>query len=84
MHKFLKDPFYKQICDDIKLCYFRNDQEIQTIPDVFELFQFYNDYFYDGFLGGVELKWSERMTLCAGTCELKHGACKITLSKPIL
>lgn len=24
------------------------------------------------------------MTLCAGTCELKHGFCKITLSKPIL
>ncbi|KRX08751.1 hypothetical protein PPERSA_08062 [Pseudocohnilembus persalinus] len=42
------------------------------------------DFFFDKFLDCVELKWSEKMTLCAGTCDYKQGISRITLSKPIL
>ena len=45
-------------------------------PDVFMLFQKYNVLFFDGKLSGCELKWSKRMTLCAGLC-CYEGQCTV-------
>ncbi|XP_029450081.1 sprT-like domain-containing protein Spartan isoform X2 [Rhinatrema bivittatum] len=55
-------------------------------PDVRALFAQFNDHFFWGRLGGVEVKWSSRMTLCAGVCsyEGRDGLCSIRLSEPLL
>ncbi|CAK9295335.1 unnamed protein product [Gordionus sp. m RMFG-2023] len=55
-------------------------------PDIYKIFnQFNKDYFY-GTLGGVEVKWSNRMTLCAGLCRYHRsaGSCNVVLSQPLL
>jgi len=53
--------------------------------DVFDLFAFYNEYFFDRRLEKCTLKWSKRMTLCAGTCKYEgFGSSTITLSEPLL
>jgi hypothetical protein len=56
----------------------------EELPDVYEYFQIYDQLFFDSTLGCVELKWSSRMTLCAGICELKHGMITVKLSEPLL
>ncbi|XP_034018414.1 sprT-like domain-containing protein Spartan [Thalassophryne amazonica] len=55
-------------------------------PDVRALFLDFNDRFFWGKLSGVEVKWSPRMTLCAGVCsyEGRGGLCSIRLSEPLL
>ncbi|XP_075059603.1 DNA-dependent metalloprotease SPRTN-like [Mixophyes fleayi] len=55
-------------------------------PDIHALFLQFNDMFFFGKLTGVEVKWSQRMTLCAGVCcyEGRGGLCSIRLSKPLL
>ncbi|XP_064604047.1 uncharacterized protein LOC135469349 [Liolophura sinensis] len=55
-------------------------------PDIRALFLQFNDQFFWGKLAGVEVKWSPRMTLCAGLCcyEGRGGLCSIRLSKPLL
>ncbi|KAG8566515.1 hypothetical protein GDO81_013278 [Engystomops pustulosus] len=55
-------------------------------PNVHELFLQFNAMFFWGKLAGVEVKWSHRMTLCAGVCsyEGRGGLCSIRLSKPLL
>ncbi|KAM9316731.1 DNA-dependent metalloprotease SPRTN [Gastrophryne carolinensis] len=55
-------------------------------PDIRALFLQFNDMFFWGKLSGVEVKWSPRMTLCAGVCsyEGRGGLCSIRLSKPLL
>ncbi|XP_048841614.1 DNA-dependent metalloprotease SPRTN [Brienomyrus brachyistius] len=55
-------------------------------PDVRAMFLDFNDKFFWGKLGGVEVKWSPRMTLCAGVCsyEGRGGLCSIRLSEPLL
>ncbi|KAK7479448.1 hypothetical protein BaRGS_00029264 [Batillaria attramentaria] len=55
-------------------------------PDVRTLFLQFNDHFFWGKLSGVEVKWSPRMTLCAGVCsyEGRGGLCSIRLSVPLL
>ncbi|XP_073428871.1 DNA-dependent metalloprotease SPRTN [Dendrobates tinctorius] len=55
-------------------------------PNVHELFLQFNEMFFWGKLAGVEVKWSHRMTLCAGVCsyEGRGGLCSIRLSKPLL
>jgi len=59
-----------------------NDQEVY---DAYDLFRFFNIYFFHNILEASEVKWSSRMTLCAGTCQLQSpGSCLITLSKPLL
>lgn len=59
-----------------------NDHEVY---DTYDLFRFYNAYFFHGILDASEVKWSTRMTLCAGTCQLQApGSCLITLSKSLL
>ncbi|KAF3703053.1 SprT-like domain-containing protein [Channa argus] len=55
-------------------------------PDVRAMFLEFNDMFFWGKLCGVEVKWSPRMTLCAGLCsyEGRGGLCSIRLSEPLL
>lgn len=55
-------------------------------PDIRGLFLQFNQLFFWGKLAGVEVKWSPRMTLCAGVCsyEGRGGLCSIRLSEPLL
>lgn len=54
-------------------------------PDLHELFRFYDDAYFFSTLGGVEVRWSPRMTLCAGLCVYDKGEyCSIRLSEPLL
>ena len=52
---------------------------IDPTPDVHALFLEYDKMFFDGHLASVELRWSPRMTLCAGLCvyQGKHGGCSM-------
>jgi predicted SprT family Zn-dependent metalloprotease len=53
--------------------------------DVFDLFSFYNSYFFHGRLDKCVVKWSKRMTLCAGTCKYEGmQSSTITLSEALL
>ncbi|KAI9485780.1 MAG: SprT-like family-domain-containing protein [Benjaminiella poitrasii] len=57
----------------------------ETIPDLHELFMLFNALYFDHKLDMVEVKWSNRMTRCAGTCTFKTGGhCIVTLSEPLL
>lgn len=55
-------------------------------PDIHALFLQFNQIFFWGKLVGVEVRWSPKMTLCAGVCayEGRGGLCSIRLSKPLL
>ncbi|CAI9614830.1 unnamed protein product [Staurois parvus] len=55
-------------------------------PDIHALFLQFNQMFFWGKLVGVEVRWSPKMTLCAGVCayEGRGGLCSIRLSKPLL
>uniref|UniRef100_A0A915AUI1 SprT-like domain-containing protein n=1 Tax=Parascaris univalens TaxID=6257 RepID=A0A915AUI1_PARUN len=59
---------------------------LDPTPDVRALFVQFDDIFFEGKLAGCEVKWSTRMTLCAGMCcyEGRGGLCSIRLSKPLL
>ncbi|XP_007528970.1 DNA-dependent metalloprotease SPRTN-like [Erinaceus europaeus] len=59
---------------------------LDPTPDLQDLFVQYNNRFFWGQLREVEVKWSLRMTLCAGICsyEGKGGMCSIRLSEPLL
>ncbi|KAA0195714.1 Zinc finger RAD18 domain containing protein [Fasciolopsis buskii] len=61
-------------------------ETLDPTPDIRALFtQFDAEYFY-GKLTSVEVRWSPRMTLCAGLCcyEGRGGLCSIRLSEPLL
>ncbi|XP_042325090.1 LOW QUALITY PROTEIN: DNA-dependent metalloprotease SPRTN [Sceloporus undulatus] len=55
-------------------------------PDARGLFMHFNETLFEGQLAAVEVKWSPRMTLCAGMCcyEGRGGMCSIRLSEPLL
>ncbi|XP_069428384.1 DNA-dependent metalloprotease SPRTN isoform X3 [Ovis canadensis] len=59
---------------------------VDPTPDLQALFVLFNDRFFWGQLEAVEVKWSVRMTLCAGICsyEGRGGMCSIRLSEPLL
>ncbi|XP_039706264.1 DNA-dependent metalloprotease SPRTN isoform X1 [Pteropus medius] len=59
---------------------------VDPTPDLQALFVQFNDRFFWGQLEAVEVKWSMRMTLCAGVCsyEGRGGMCSIRLSEPLL
>eukprot|EP00049_Salpingoeca_infusionum_P016177 m.327861 g.327861 ORF g.327861 m.327861 type:complete len:413 (-) comp16026_c4_seq1:60-1298(-) len=57
---------------------------IDPNPDIHELFQIYNTLFFDGKLACAEVKWSPRMTRCAGICSFDSQLCSIRLSVPLL
>ncbi|KAI8991153.1 SprT-like family-domain-containing protein [Mycotypha africana] len=57
----------------------------ETYTDLHEMFKLFNQIYFDHQLDMVEVKWSKRMTLCAGTCAFRNGGhCIITLSEPLL
>ncbi|KAH9507290.1 hypothetical protein Btru_056844 [Bulinus truncatus] len=55
-------------------------------PNILTLFLQFNEQFFWGRLSGIEVKWSPRMTLCAGLCvyEGRGGLCSVRLSLPLL
>ncbi|XP_067140593.1 DNA-dependent metalloprotease SPRTN-like isoform X2 [Centruroides vittatus] len=55
-------------------------------PDIHGLFLEFNSNYFWNKLDRVEVKWSNRMTLCAGICgyEGHGGLCSIRLSLPLL
>ncbi|XP_072912694.1 DNA-dependent metalloprotease SPRTN [Hemitrygon akajei] len=59
---------------------------IDPNPDLRGLFLQFNDMFFWGRLAGVEVRWSPRMTLCAGLCcyEGRGGLCSVRISEPLL
>lgn len=59
---------------------------VDPTPDLQALFVQFNDSFFWGQLEAVEVKWSARMTLCAGICcyEGSGGMCSIRISEPLL
>ncbi|RGB31793.1 SprT-like family-domain-containing protein [Rhizophagus diaphanus] len=54
-------------------------------PDLHKLFLAFNQQYFWGQLSRVEVRWSKKMTLCAGLCEYQSGGyiC-IRMSEPLL
>lgn len=61
-------------------------EDVDPTPDLHALFLAYNDKFFWGRLLSCEVKWSPRMTVCAGLCSYqgRGGLCSIRLSVPLL
>ncbi|ETK76907.1 hypothetical protein F441_17076 [Phytophthora nicotianae CJ01A1] len=76
------DTLATQRCDLLAL----ENEYLDPNPDLHSLFQEYNRMFFEGRLAGCEVKWSRRMTLCAGLCSFqpRSGFCSIRLSEPLL
>ncbi|KAI8813243.1 SprT-like family-domain-containing protein [Cladochytrium replicatum] len=54
-------------------------------PDIHSLFLAFNEMYFEGKLSAVEVRWSPKMTLCAGTCHFFGGRyCSVRLSEPLL
>ncbi|KAJ3364493.1 hypothetical protein GGF31_009009 [Allomyces arbusculus] len=51
-----------------------------------ERFMYYNHRYFGGKLSACEVRWSPRMTLCAGQCHYRpqEGYCSVRLSVPLL
>ena len=56
-------------------------EDLDPTPDLHALFLQFNEQFFWGRLSGCEVKWSPRMTLCAGVCSYqgRFGLCSIRL-----
>lgn len=64
--------------------YFRSDDEHEII-DIHEMFLYYNTFFFQDTLEKCYVEWSQKMTLCAGTCtHSSYDSCTIKLSAPLL
>ncbi|KAM3175076.1 hypothetical protein ACTXT7_009260 [Hymenolepis weldensis] len=61
-------------------------ETIDPTPDIHQLFTNFDAQFFGGKLKSVEVRWSKRMTLCAGVCSYEGlgGLCSIRLSEPLL
>ncbi|VDO12408.1 unnamed protein product [Rodentolepis nana] len=61
-------------------------EAIDPTPDIRQLFIDFDTQFFGGKLKSVEIRWSKRMTLCAGVCSYEGigGLCSIRLSEPLL
>uniref|UniRef100_H2YD65 DNA-dependent metalloprotease SPRTN n=1 Tax=Ciona savignyi TaxID=51511 RepID=H2YD65_CIOSA len=59
---------------------------IDPNPNIHALFQQFNKLYFWRALDMVEVRWSARMTLCAGICSYqgRGGLCSIGLSQPLL
>lgn len=57
---------------------------LDPTPDIRALFLDFNSRFFSGKLSACVVKWSKRMTLCAGVCSFDGGLCSIRLSEPLL
>ncbi|CAG8804250.1 15549_t:CDS:2, partial [Gigaspora rosea] len=54
-------------------------------PDLHGLFIAFDQQYFWGSLKSVEVRWSNKMTLCAGLCCYQAGGyCSIRLSEPLL
>ena len=55
-------------------------------PNVHELFEVFDTLYFQKKLSSVEVRWSPKMTLCAGLCvyQSRAGYCSIRLSEPLL
>ncbi|OUM63191.1 hypothetical protein PIROE2DRAFT_22238, partial [Piromyces sp. E2] len=54
-------------------------------PDLHQLFLLFNAQYFNHKLDNVEVRWSKRMTLCAGICYYYPGGyCSVRLSEPLL
>ncbi|KAM0683482.1 hypothetical protein MDAP_001050 [Mitosporidium daphniae] len=64
----------------------RNEVHPDAFPSIYDLFLEYNGLYFEGKLSSVTVKWSSKMTLCAGLCcyHRRTGSCTIKLSEPIL
>lgn len=54
-------------------------EDLDPTPDLHALFLQFNDRFFWGRLSACEVKWSPRMTLCAGVCSYspRQGLCSV-------
>lgn len=61
-------------------------EQIDPTPDIHALFIAFDNRFFAGYLKSCEVRWSPRMTLCAGLCcfQPRSRFCSIRLSKPLL
>jgi hypothetical protein len=63
-------------------------EALDPTPDIRALYLHFDDLFFQRTLqsSAVEVKWSKRMTLCAGICSYDGagGLCSIRLSEPLL
>lgn len=58
---------------------------IDPNPNIYTLFQQFNQQFFYSKLGSVYVEWSKRMTRCAGICSYRRGGeCRIALSASYL
>lgn len=59
---------------------------LDPTPNIHALFVKFDKRFFSNSLGMVEVKWSQKMTTCAGICYYhgKNGLCSISLSAPLL
>lgn len=59
--------------------------EVEEHLDIHALFQLFDAQYFSSRLASVEVRWSPRMTLCAGICVWSRGGyCSIRLSEPLL
>ncbi|OQR74559.1 hypothetical protein BIW11_00945 [Tropilaelaps mercedesae] len=59
-------------------------ETIDPTPDIFAMFQAFDDMFFQSALRFCTVSWSPRMTSCAGLCCFQGNSCSIRLSKPLL
>jgi hypothetical protein len=70
----------------LELCH-HTFETLDPTPNIFVLFRHFDAMFFGSRLAAVEVKWSKRMTLCAGICRYdggRGGAVSIALSMPLL
>ncbi|KFH67724.1 hypothetical protein MVEG_06456 [Podila verticillata NRRL 6337] len=62
------------------------DESTGPFKDLHGLFLAFNDQYFESKLSACEVRWSPRMTLCAGLCVYQASAqyCSIRLSEPLL
>ncbi|KAG0350282.1 hypothetical protein BG005_010191 [Podila minutissima] len=62
------------------------DESTAPFKDLHGLFLAFNDQYFESKLSACEVRWSPRMTLCAGLCLYQASAqyCSIRLSEPLL
>jgi hypothetical protein len=60
--------------------FFENDKQdildeelLDPTPNIYDLFIYFNKKYFQSTLNSVEIKWSKRMTLCAGLCKYDSG-----------
>ncbi|EDO43066.1 predicted protein, partial [Nematostella vectensis] len=93
---FLQEQFNNESSNDTKIA--QTNQKLPTsivdeawemidpVPDIRQMFLQFNEAYFWGQLASVEVRWSPKMTLCAGLCcyEGRGGLCSIRLSEPLL